>query len=186
MPDSSGFEIEIAIEKLIRHKSRGINQIPAKLIKAVDKTTFSDIHKHINSIWNKEEFPEEWKESITVPIYKKGDKTDCNNYRGITLLSNTYKILTNILLSRLTPQAKEIVSYHQGGFRRKRSTTEQISCIRKVLEKKWENQLLNRYLAFVKYLRRNGKTIRQCIKYIHSLQLVRRSCIIFSLSLVSP
>ena len=60
----------------------------------------SEIHKLINSIWNNEELHEEWKELIIVPIYKKGDKTDCRNYRGILLLSTTYRILTNILLSR--------------------------------------------------------------------------------------
>jgi len=53
--------------------------------------------------------PEEWKVSITVPIYKKGDITDYNNYKGIPLLSTTYKILSNSLLSRLTPFAEEII-----------------------------------------------------------------------------
>jgi hypothetical protein len=63
--------------------------------------------------WNKEELPEEWKESIIVPIYKKGNKADCSNYRGISLLSSTYKILSNILLSRLTAYAEEIIGDHQ-------------------------------------------------------------------------
>jgi hypothetical protein len=44
------------------------------------------IHKLINSIWNKEQLPNQWKESIIVPIHKKGDKTDCNKYPGISLL----------------------------------------------------------------------------------------------------
>ena len=56
-----------------------------------------------NSIQNKEELPEEWEVSIIVPIYKMGDKIDCNNYRGISLLPTTYKILSNILLLGLTP-----------------------------------------------------------------------------------
>jgi hypothetical protein len=56
--------------------------------------------------------PEEWKESIIAPIYKKGDKTDCSKYRGISLLSSTYKILSSILLSRLTPHAEEIIGDH--------------------------------------------------------------------------
>jgi len=62
------------------------------LIKAGGKTIRSDINKLINSIWNKEELPEEWKESIIVPIYKKDGKKDCNNYRGISLSSITYII----------------------------------------------------------------------------------------------
>jgi hypothetical protein len=73
-----------------------------ELIKAGGKTIHCAIHKLIISIWNKEELPEEWKESIIVPIHKKGDRTDCNNYRGISLLPTTYKILSKILLSRLT------------------------------------------------------------------------------------
>jgi len=50
--------------------------------------------------------PEEWKDSIFEPIYKKGRKTDCSNYRDMSLLPTTYKILSNILLSRLTPYAE--------------------------------------------------------------------------------
>jgi hypothetical protein len=103
VPEPSEPEFEMAIEKLKRHKSPGIDQIPAELIKAVGGTIRSEIHKLINSIWNKGELPEQWKESIIVPIYKKGDKIDCSNYRGTSLLSTTYKILSNILLVRLTP-----------------------------------------------------------------------------------
>ena len=69
---------------------------------------------------------------------QEGDKTDCNNYRGISLLPNTFKILSNILLSRLMPYAKEIIGDHQCGFRRNRSTIDHIFCIRQILEKKWE------------------------------------------------
>jgi hypothetical protein len=78
------------------------------------------------------------KQSIIVPIYKKGDKTDCNNYRGISLLPTTYKILSNILLSRLIPYAEEVIRDHQCGFRRNRSTIDHLFCIRQILEKKWE------------------------------------------------
>jgi len=82
--------------------------------------------------------PEEWKESITVPIYKTRDKTDCGNYMGISLLPNTYKVFSNILLARLTPYAEEIIRDHQCGFRRNISTTDLIFCIRHILEIKWE------------------------------------------------
>jgi hypothetical protein len=52
----------------------------------------SAIHKLINCIWKKKESPDQWKESIVVPIHKKDNKTHCNNYRGILLLSTSYKI----------------------------------------------------------------------------------------------
>jgi len=89
-------------------------------------------------MWNKEELSEEWKELIVVPIYKKSDKTDCSNYGGISLLSTIFKILSNILLSKATPYTEEIIGDHQCGFRRNRSTTDYIFCIRQILEKKWE------------------------------------------------
>jgi hypothetical protein len=98
--------------------------------------THWEIHNFINFVWNKEELPEEWKESIVVPIYKKDDKTGCSNYRGFSLLLTSYKMLSNILLSRLTPYAGEIVGYHQCEFRRNRSTTDPLFCIRQIFEKK--------------------------------------------------
>ena len=62
--------------------------IPAELLKAGRRTIRSEIHNLINSIWNKEELPEKWKESIIVPIYKKGNKTDLSTNRGISLFFN--------------------------------------------------------------------------------------------------
>ena len=138
VPEPSAFDVELAIGKLNSHKSPGIDQIPAELNKAGGRTIRCAIHKRIISIWNKEELPEEWKESIIVPIHKKGDKTDCNNYRGISLSPTTYKSLSKILLSMLIPYADEVIGDRQCGFRRNRSTTDHIFCIREILEKKWE------------------------------------------------
>jgi hypothetical protein len=88
VPGPSRLEAEIAIAMLKKYKSPSSEQIPAELIQAKGKILLSAIHKLINSVWNKEELPVQWKESIIAPIHKKGDKTDCNNYRGISLLSN--------------------------------------------------------------------------------------------------
>jgi hypothetical protein len=101
VPGPSRLEVEIAIAKLEKYKSPGSDQIPAELIQAGGEMLLSAVHKLINSVCNKEELPDQWKESIIVPIHKKDDKTDCNNYRGISLLSASYKMLSNILLSRL-------------------------------------------------------------------------------------
>jgi hypothetical protein len=77
VPEPSAFEVEMTIEKLKRHKSPGTDHIPAELIKAGGRIIQSEIHKLIISIWNKEELPEQLKESIIMPIYKKRDKTNC-------------------------------------------------------------------------------------------------------------
>ena len=118
----------MTIEKLKRHKSPDIDQIPSELVKARGRTIPSEIHKIINSIWKKE--------SIIVSNYKKGDTTYCSNYRGISLMSATYKILASILLSRFNPYAEEITGDHEGGFLRNRSSTDHIFCIREILKKK--------------------------------------------------
>jgi hypothetical protein len=104
VPEPSLVEVEITIGKLKSYKSRSTAQISAELIKAGGETLYSEIHRLICSIWNKEELPQQWKESMIVPIHKKGDKTDCINYRGISLLSTAHKILSNILLAKLTCQ----------------------------------------------------------------------------------
>jgi hypothetical protein len=70
VPAPSASEFELAIEKLKSNKSPGVDQIPSELIKAEGRTIHFEIHKLIISIWNKEELPKEWKELITVPIYK--------------------------------------------------------------------------------------------------------------------
>ena len=138
VPKPSVFEVEMAIEKLKRYKSPGIDQIPAELIKAGSRKFYSKIHKLINPVRNEKELPDQWKKSVILPVYKKGDKTDCSNYRSISLLSTAHKVISNILLSRLTPYAEKITGYHQCGFRRNRSTTDHIFCNHQILEKKWE------------------------------------------------
>jgi hypothetical protein len=73
MPKRSAFEVEVAIEKLKRHRALG-----GRIVR-------SEIHKLINSIWNNEGLPGQLKESVIVPIYKKGANTYHSNYRGISL-----------------------------------------------------------------------------------------------------
>jgi hypothetical protein len=74
----------------------------------------------------------------TVMLGVMGDKTDCSNYHSISLVSTTYKVLSNILLSRLTPYAEGITGDHQCGFQCNRSTTDHIFCICQILEQNWK------------------------------------------------
>jgi len=98
-------------------------------------------------MWNNEELPQQWKESIIVPIYKKGDETDCNNYQGISLLSAVYKILSNILLTRLTPYVMKSLGIINVGF---------------VIT----DLLPTRFSTFAIYWRKNGSTMGQCISHL--------------------
>jgi hypothetical protein len=74
------------------------------------------IHKLINSIWNKEELSNQWKDSIIVPILKKGDETDCNNYLEISLLLPSLNIISNIILSLSSPYIIDIIGGNQCRF----------------------------------------------------------------------
>jgi hypothetical protein len=119
-------------------------------MQAGDEILLSSTNKLINSVWNKEELLDQWKESIIVQVHEKGDKADYNNYRGISWLSISYKIVSIILLSRLVPYIDKIIWDNQCGFRRNRSTTIIFS-------------------AFVRYWRKNGSTISST-SAIHRLQ----------------
>jgi hypothetical protein len=96
VPEPCAFEFEMANDKLKRHKSSGIDQIAAELIKAGGRTIHFEIHKLINPISNQEELPEEWKESIIVFIRRviKLIVVIIQAYH----LSTTYTILSKILL----------------------------------------------------------------------------------------
>jgi hypothetical protein len=100
-----------------------------------------------NSVWNKEELLQQWKESIIVPVHKK---TDCSTYRGMSLLSISYKIVSNIFLSRLSSYINEMIGDHHCGFQRKRSTIDQIFCIHQILEKNGSamRQYINFFILF--------------------------------------
>jgi hypothetical protein len=137
VPDPSRFEVEIPTAKLKKYKLPGIDQILAQLIQAGSETLWSEIHRVINSTWNKEEFLDQWKVSIIVSICKKGDKTECSNFRGTLLLLTSYKMVSSILLLRLSLY----VGYPQCMFRH------------------------NRVFAFIRYWRKNRCTMRQYICY---------------------
>jgi hypothetical protein len=88
-------EVEIAIGKLKRYKSQGTDHILAKLIKAEGEMLCSEIHELICSIWNKQELPQQWKESIIVMIY--------NGVIRLTVIiideSPSYELLTKFYLT---------------------------------------------------------------------------------------
>jgi hypothetical protein len=137
VPEMSAFEIDMTIEKLKRQILPGIDPIPAELIKAGGRKIRSETHTHFNSIWNKKDLPEESKESIIVPTYKKGNKTNCSNYKDMLVWSITYKILSNIMLRKLHMQRKFL-----GIISMDFDATSQLLIIYSVVAKYWRKMVI--------------------------------------------
>jgi hypothetical protein len=96
----------------------------AELLKKGGESLQRRIHHLIKLIWIQHKMLEEWSMGIIQLIYKKGDKLECSNYRAITLLNVTYKILLGILYNRLTEYAGEILAEYQCGYRVNCSTAD--------------------------------------------------------------
>jgi len=95
----------------------------------------------MSPLWE-EKMPTDWTKNIIIPIYKnRGNKLQCKNYRGISLLCKGYKILTTVINNRLKKYTKYIIGEYQAGFRTGKCTTDQIFTVKNLLEKAWEHNV---------------------------------------------
>ena len=94
--------------------------------------------------------PDDWKMGLIVPIFKKGEKIKCENYRGTVLLNVTYKIVSSIILERMKQYSEEIMGEYQCGFRPQRRTTDQIFVVRQILEKFYTHDI-DLHLLFIDF-----------------------------------
>ena len=129
----SELEIIKQVKSLKNNKAAGEDGILAEMLKAAGSNTLKEITKVIQDIWQTEQIPEEWKTAVIHPLHKKGDKADVNNYRGISLLPVTYKILSQCLLDRAQQQLEPKIGEYQAGFRPGRSCPEQILILKLIL-----------------------------------------------------
>ena len=129
-------EMARAIAGLKDGKAPGGDGIPAEVWKRGGDNLLSRLHQLITNAWEVDSAPQAWNDASIVTIFKKGDQTDCGNYRGISLLSMTGRIFARILLNRLpTHITPEVVPETQCGFRCNRSTVDMIFCLRQLQEK---------------------------------------------------
>ena len=129
-------ELSEAINGLTSGKAPGNDNIPAEAIKENKDVLLPHLHKLLIQCWREGKVPYEMRDSSIVTLYKnKGDKGDCNNYRGISLLSVTGKAFARVILKRLQRLAERILPESQCGFRAGRSTTDMIFTLRQLQEK---------------------------------------------------
>lgn len=135
MPDFLVEEVRSAIKTLKPRKAPGIDGINAELLQAGGETTVSILHGLFQKIHSEEKVPDDWGKAVITPIFKKGDKSDCKNYRGISLLSIPGKVFTKVLQRRMKSCVEGALAEEQAGFRPGRGTVDQIFTIRQITEK---------------------------------------------------
>ena len=129
-PPSIKDEIRNAIRDMKSGKAPGVDNITAELLKADIETSVDKIHNLVREIWREERSPEDWNRGLIVKLPKKGGLAQCGNWRGITLLVTTAKIMGKIIISRITKELDNQLREEQPGVRKGRGTTEQIYILR--------------------------------------------------------
>lgn len=145
-------EVEEAIRRLPDGKSPGADNIPAELIKHGGEPVLRLLTTICQKLWQTKEWPNEWTQSLIIPLPKKGNLRKCQNYRTISLISHASKVMLKILLNRLKRESEEHLSEEQAGFRSGRSTVEQIFNCRVLMEKHLQHQrkLFHNFIDFKK------------------------------------
>ena len=141
-------EVTAAIKAMKRGKAPGADGVTAETLKADVNVTAPILTEIFKQIWEEGQIPEAWKTGLIFKLPKKGDLGDCNNWRGITLLSLTSKVFSRIVLSRLTAVLVKDLRPQQAGFRPGRSCSDHIFNLRQILEqsKEWNIPL---YINFI-------------------------------------
>ena len=133
-------ELEAAVKTLKKGKSARVDNIQAEMVQAGGEDMISVLLIICNKIWQTEEWPTQWAQSLVITLPKKGNLQLCQNYRTISLISHPSKVMLKIILNRLKPEAESIIAEEQAGFRLGRSTTKQIYNLRILCERYLQHQ----------------------------------------------
>ena len=143
-------EIKDIIKTLPNNKSCGTDEIPAEFLKNIGAKGTELITKIINKIYNTGEIPNDFLQSMFVPLPKVPKARNCSDYRTISLISHTSKILLNVMKSRITPIIEEFLGESQMGFRKGRGTRDAIFQLQTICERSLEFGKTV-YLCFIDY-----------------------------------
>ena len=134
-PDILECEVKWALESISMNKASGGDGIPVELFQILKDDSVKVLHSICQQIWKTEQWPQDWKRSIFIPIPKKVNAKECSNYHKTSLISHTRKVMLNILQDR----SQEYVNHEhpdvQAGFRKDRGTRNQIANISWIIKK---------------------------------------------------
>ena len=131
-------EVKSVVKNLKNGKAAGIDDIRPEMVKNSGELGISWLHSIIDMAWETGKVPSDWAKAVIVPIYKKGDRKECSNYRGISLLSVPGKVYAGILEKKLRNIVETQLDDSQCGFRPLRGCQDQIFSLRQISEKCYE------------------------------------------------
>ena len=139
-----------ALESITTNKANGGDGIPVELFQILKDDAMKVLHSICQKIWKTQQWPQDWKRSIFIPIFKKGNAKEWSNYHTIALISHTSKVMIKILQTRLQQYVNRELPDVKAGFRKGRGTRDQIGNICWIIEKAREFQK-NIYFCFIEY-----------------------------------
>ena len=119
-------EVRWALGSITTHKASGGNGIPVELFQILKGDAMKVLHSICQQIWKTQQWPQDWKKSVFIPILKKGNAKECSNYRTIALISHTGKVMLKILQARLQQYVNRELPDVQAGSRKGRGTRDQM------------------------------------------------------------
>ena len=149
-PDILECGVKWALESITTNKASGGDGIPVELFQILQDDAVKVLHSVCQQIWKTQQWPQNWKRSVFIPIPKKGNAKECSNYCTTTLISHASRVMLKILQHRLQQYVNRELSDVQAGFRKGRGTRDQIANICWITEKAREFQK-NINLCFIDY-----------------------------------
>ena len=134
-PDILECEVKWALESTTMNKANGGDKIPVELFQILKDDAVKVLHSICQKIWKTQQWPQDWKRSVSIPIPKKGNAKECSNYCTIALISQASKVMLKILHARLQQYVNCELPDAQAGFRKGRGTRDQIANIRQIIKK---------------------------------------------------
>ena len=130
------------------YKDSGGDGIPVELFQILKDDAVKVLHSICQQIWKAQQWPQDWKRSVFIPIPKKGNAKECSNYRTVALISHANKVMLKILQARLQQYVNRELPDVQAGFRKGRGTRDQIANIHWIMEKAREFQKKHLFLLY--------------------------------------